>query len=134
MPFATYYVTLESGATITIKNVTATPTLVNNLTIKDAYYRDEGPTFQGIGTYLAETVITPGSPDTAAAVIVSPSPDINLSLSDTQMHVEPRQLSFLLSYWEFLVAPVQLLPAETFGYYIRWDRLTAMSTEPPSFF
>ncbi len=131
----TYYLTLEDGSYRTLKNVTAAPTLVDpsGAPIKDAYYRDGGQNFQGLGAlppFLVETDIAAGSATTIEATPTTAQD----SFPDEVSHVPPRQLSFFLSYWQFLCAPDPAVPGTTFAYYFRWDRVQGMSTEQPSFF
>lgn len=129
----TYYVKLADGSSLTLKNVTDTPTLVSPAAIDDAYYRDSAQVLEGLGlipAFLVETDISAGS----ATTIEATPTDAQNSFPDEMSHVPPRQLNFKLSYWEFLIAPDPLDVLTTYGYYIRWDRLDGMATEPISSF
>lgn len=133
----TYYLRLSDGSSVTLKNVTATPTLVDptGAPIMDGWYRDGDPPDFG-GVFLLPGKIATQIDETTGAVTVSDltTAGVNGWLTDAEAHIAPRQLSYKLSYWEFLVAPDPAVPATTVGYYVRWDRLDAMATDPISSF
>lgn len=133
MALPTYVVSLVNGSFVTIKNVTATPALVDK-TIKDTYYRDEGPDSVTNPVVIVGTdSVTQTDAATGVAIVSSPS-GLDLILTDEQMHIEPRQLEYMLSYWEFIVAPDPAVLGTTFSYFYRFDAVLGMETESPSFF
>ncbi len=133
MALPTYVLSLVNGSFVTIKNVTATPALVDK-TIKDTYYRDEGPDSITNPVVIVGTAsVTETDAATGVAVITTPA-SLDLIMTDEQMHIEPRQLEYVLSYWEFVVAPDPAVLGTTFSYFYRWDAVMGFETEAPSFF
>lgn len=130
----TYYVRLFSGGFDTLENVTATPTLVPQ-TLMDAYYRDEDPLIVIGSQIFPDTFVytTKTDPDTGVATVSTPA-GMTFQETDAQMHVAPRQLTYDLSYWEFIVAPDPLDELTTFSYFYRWDAVVGMGTVKPSMF
>lgn len=117
-----YYIKLTDSSVQFVEGVTATPTLVPQ-SVLDAYYRDNGPYIQSLA--FPPISVTETNPATGVAIITTPA-NVDAVFTDEQMHIDPRQLTYELSYWQFTVGAL--------AYFFRFDYVVGFSTNgQPSF-
>lgn len=127
-----YYITLRTSQTVLITGVTVSPEMVDNdgvlASISSGTYRDIIPSQQGTYVTGTSTTFSYGGPgwslvlDFGGGTTVTAIETIK---DDRLMHVSPRQLTFVETYWKFT--------CDTFVHFIPVKDVMAMSNSAPTF-